>query len=404
LLGRSLKSWKNFATHNASILNFAFWFNLFSAFGQTYFISLFVPAWVASFGISNATFGSSYALVTLGAALMLSLTGGFLDRMSLRRYGSLVYTGLMLAVVVLAHAQNFGALLLGLFMVRWFGQGLMTHTSSTGIARHFEGGRGKALGLTSLGHPAGQFFLPLLMTPWLIMWGWRNSILVLAMASVLILIPTLFQLKNAQSAPIQDPHSKKSAPPLPAWTLIKKWDFWMIAANVFAMPLICTAVFLYQYTLGIRYGWEQSWITYSFSYFAIFSALALIASGPLVDRFSGTKLFPFYLLPGMLGLLIFAFMPLKAFLPVCYALLGVSTGMGSTVKTAMQVEYYGKSQIGQIRSYFSTLLVFSTAVGPPLFGYFLDKQIPFATLFGVSGFWVLLVILLSTRIKPSRPL
>jgi hypothetical protein len=45
----------------------------------------------------------------------------------------------------------------------------------------------------------------------------------------------------------------------------------------------------------------------------------------------------------------------------------------------MQVEIYGTGNLGKIRSYFSTLLVLSTALGPPVFGFFIDKHYSFNT-------------------------
>lgn len=158
-----MKDWLGFVLGNKRVLNFGFLFNFFSSFGQTFFVSLFVPFWVESIGISNAAFGSVYASVTIVSAVLLSVTGGYIDRMSLKSYGFLVFAGLMVAVMVLASAHNIVWLTVGLLLVRWFGQGLMTHTSSTGIAKYFDAHWGKALGVTALGHPAGQFILPLVV-------------------------------------------------------------------------------------------------------------------------------------------------------------------------------------------------------------------------------------------------
>jgi hypothetical protein len=55
----------------------------------------------------------------------------------------------------------------------------MTHTSSTGIAKYFDAHRGKALGVTALGHPAGQFILPLVVMPLIAVAGWSSGGVVL---------------------------------------------------------------------------------------------------------------------------------------------------------------------------------------------------------------------------------
>jgi len=106
-------------------------------------------------------------------AAFLSLSGKFIDRMSIKKYGLIVFSGLMSSVVLLSQAYSVPVLIAGLFLVRWFGQGLMTHTSSTSIAKHFDIDRGKALGFTALGIPAGQLILPVLAVPLIALAGWR---------------------------------------------------------------------------------------------------------------------------------------------------------------------------------------------------------------------------------------
>lgn len=189
-----MQNWFRFVLGNKRLLNFGFLFNFFSSFGQTFFISLFVPFWVESLKITNAAFGTMYATVTIISAFLISAVGKYIDRIPLKNYGLLVFSELMVSVVVLSQAFHTIILMLGLFMVRWFGQGLMTHTASTGIAKHFDEHRGKALGFTALGHPAGQFILPLLVVPFITLFGWRSSLLYLAIAATILVIPTLWAI------------------------------------------------------------------------------------------------------------------------------------------------------------------------------------------------------------------
>jgi MFS family permease len=134
----------------------------------------------------------------------------------------------------------------------------------------------------------------------------------------------------------------------------------------------------------------------------VFSAIALLLSGNLVDKYGGVKLFPLYLFPALLGIVLMPIIDDKWVFPVFYALLGFSSGLGSTIKTAVQAEIYGTQNLGKIRSYFSTILVISTAVGPPVFGYLLDKQYTLNHILGMSGVLVVVAIFLSFRIKTTE--
>ena len=395
-----MKDWFRFIGSNKRLLNFGFMFNFFSSFGQTFFISLFVPFWVATLSITNAAFGTMYAFVTIFSAFLLSLSGKYIDQMPLRKFGLIVFSGLMVSVIILSQSYNVVVLMIGLFMVRWCGQGLMTHTSSNGIAKNFDSNIGKALGFAALGHPVGQFILPILILPLIALVGWRSALIYTAIAAIVLVLPALWAITPVTSTePVVRGNFTGSKGK--STTYFRSSLFWTIAVNIFLIPFIITAVMLYQYTIGQSKGWEVSWVAFSFAFFAIFNGVALLLSGNLVDKYSGIKLFPLYLIPAMLALVAMFVFSNKWVFPVFYALLGVSTGLGTTIKTAILAEIYGIVNLGRIRSYFSTILVISTALGPPVFGYFIDRQISIDQILLISGGVVFVVILLSFTVKKN---
>jgi len=288
-------------------------------------------------------------------------------------------------------------------MVRWLGQGLMTHTSSTGIAKYFTLNRGKALSFSALGQPAGHFLFPIIMLPLITLSGWRNSLVISALTGLAIMLPVILSLKNIQD-PVTllstDNHPDENGEHGKAVNYFKNPDFWIIALNIFSIPFICTAIFLYQYSIGESRGWSASWVAFSFSFFAIFSAIGLIVSGSLTDRFTGRFLFPLYLIPAIIAILLMAVSGHKYIFPVFYALIGISSGLGSTIKTATQTELYGTGNLGKVRSYFSTILVISTALGPPVFGWFLDRNVSLQTIMFFTALFVILTAVLSFRLWP----
>lgn len=392
-----MREWFGFVMSNKRLLNFGFLFNFFSSFGQTFFISLFVPYFIDSIRISNGVFGSVYAVVTVISAFLISAVGKYIDQMPLKKYGLLVFSGLLVSVIILSQARSFAVLVVGLFLVRWFGQGLMTHTSTTGIAKYFDEHRGKALGFTALGHPAGQFILPLLVVPLISLTTWRLSLIIIAAMAFVLVIPSLRAITPVTGAKTGQGAAGNSGDNKINYFADSR--FWIIAVNSFLVPFICTAIFLYQYLIGQQKSWEPSWVAFSFAFYAVFSALSLIFSGNLVDRFSGRKLFPLYLLPTFFAMLLFVFTDNRWIFPAFYALLGISSGLGSTIKTAVQVEVYGAGNLGKIRSYFSTLLVLSTALGPPVFGYFIDHRFSFNSIMFVLSGLVFVVFLISFRLR-----
>lgn len=395
-----MKDWIMLLKNHPLLMSYGFFFNFFSSFGQTFFVSLLVPFWIMEIGITNSEFGSMYGLISVASALTLPLFGRYIDLMPLRRYSLIIFIGLILSVALLSAANSFLLLLGGLFLVRLFGQGLMTHTASTGIAKLFDKERGKALAFTSLGHPTAQLILPFLFALVSALVSWRLSLILLALFSLFLMLPMILRItpdKEQAATASQNASGKEGKN-----HFLLSRTFWQIAANIFLIPFLSTAIMLYQYTIAAQKGWDPSWVLFSFSFFAIFNGLSIFFSGDLIDRFSGIRLFPYYLLPAIAGFTAMTLFDNRWIFPLFYGLLGISSGLGSTIKTAVQAEVYGTAQLGQVRSYLSTIMVLGTAAGPPVLGYLIDARFPMNQIMLSSVVLTLIVFLVSLLLKVEK--
>ena len=131
------------------VLLFAMTCGIVSAFGQTFFIALFVPDLAKALDVSEATFGAIYGGVTVSSALLLPFVGPKLDQWRLTTFVTVVFAAVALSCALLASSFSAALLVVGLFGVRFAGQGLCGHTWSTSIARYFTHSRGSALALAS---------------------------------------------------------------------------------------------------------------------------------------------------------------------------------------------------------------------------------------------------------------
>lgn len=125
--------------------------------------------------------------------------------------------------------------------------------------------------------------------------------------------------------------------------------------------------------------------------YAISGTIAVIFAGWLIDKFSARRMFPFFLLPMALGILLIMFSESQWSYTFFLILAGISTGIGSPVKDAVIAEIYGIKTIGTVRSLFTAMMVLSTAAGPPIFGYFIDYY-SFNYAFSIS---IMLIVLSS---------
>ena len=109
-----------------------------SNFGQTFFIALYSAYFRETFALTNTQFGGIYSAVTLASAVCLLYSGKLIDRWRLSVFAGATLIGLALACFFIFMANELWVLVLGLFMLRQFGQGLSSHTGMTATSRAYE--------------------------------------------------------------------------------------------------------------------------------------------------------------------------------------------------------------------------------------------------------------------------
>jgi MFS family permease len=374
-----------FLTH-PRMLSFGILLTLFSSFGQTFLISMFVPRLLDTFTLDTAQFGLLYAAATVTSALSLPFFGRLIDRAPLRGFSLAVGLGLVFACFLMALAPNVPMLFLAILGLRLTGQGLLSLTASTTMARVFEEGRGKALSLSGLGYPLGEGLLPLLVVLLIHAAGWRLSWGILGVVIAVLLLPAMYSL-------LADVEKHRPTPPTAGTAgsarsrvrLLRDRRFYLLLPGSLYVPLVLTALFLYQVPLAEHRGWSTHTMAAAFIGFAVARSVASLIAGPMIDRWSAVRFFPLILIPVSLGLVILSVgvVPWIAF--VYLILAGVSQGIASPMMTALWAEVFGVESLGAIKGTVSTFGILSTAAGPVLLGALLKAGISFDWIIPVTA-------------------
>lgn len=370
----------------------------FSSFGQTFLISLYVPHLLEAFDMSNSFFGSLYAAATVLSSVFLVYVGKLIDTYNLRNYTLASAFLLLSACLLIAFSFNTAMVFAGIFALRLGGQGLLGHIAGTTASRYFDGERGRALGLTSLGFSFGEGFFPLLVSFVILSIGWRESMAVNGMMVLFVLIPFVWFILRGFSNGFETENNNGNKEPFSRIQLLKTKDFYILAFNSAIVPFVITGLFFYQVFLAESKGWSVELIASAFIGFAVGRTASVIISGGLIDRFSGLRLLPFYLL-FLAGALLLLMVTDAAFAAFIYlTLAGLAVGSGMTVKNAAVAELYGVANLGSIRSLFTTIMVFSTALSPVLFGFILDQGAGFFVILAGSLILAITASLLSIKL------
>jgi MFS family permease len=393
----ALKNYFGFILTNQRFLAFGLMMAFFSSFGQTYFIALFGDEIREAFDLSHSGFGLIYSGATLVSGFTIMWAGRMIDRVDLKRFTLVVCIGMILGCAAMAISPWIAVLALALFMLRFFGQGLLGHIAMTAMARYFHEGRGKAISIATLGYPAGEAILPTVAVVLIAAAGWREAWGIIALALAIIMIPlTLFLLRGQaqrherlmEAVRANDPlnttdsddTSESSQRPMHQrqWELrevLRDVRFYMLLPAVLAPPMIATGMFFHAAHLVDVKGWTMPWYAACFVGFAATQLPSSLLTGPVIDRIGARRLFPVFVLPLILALLTLS-AGNHALIALPYLMLiGITIGMTSPTVNAGWAELYGVLHLGSIRALSAALMVFSTAIAPAGFGVLIEAGV-----------------------------
>ena len=363
----------------------------FSSFGQTFFVSASIGEWQAAFDLSHGEIGRLYMLATLASAVCLPFLGRIVDVMPEHRTILLVVPVLAGATLLAAYAPNVAVLTAAIFLLRLFGQGMMTHIALTATGRWFVAQRGRAVSLVVLGHQGGEATLPLLFASVALAFGYQAGWVAGAALLLLVGLPfayLAFRTPRSPHSHDREAHAMQAAER--QWTrpeVLRDPIFWVLLTGVLAPPFIGTTIFYHQDYLTSINSWPPRLYASTLSVMAVTTVIFALICGALIDRFRASSVLPFFLLPLSLACLVLASSGSPETLVVAMILLGVSYGFSSTLFGAVWPEIYGTLHLGAIRSIIVSAMVFATAAGPGLTGTLIDAGVGLSTQLAWLGYY-----------------
>jgi len=388
-----------FKSLNFKVIIFGFIFTFFSSFGQSFFLGLFNSSIRDTLSITQGQFGSIYASATLLSSFLLIWVGKKIDDINIFKFAFFVTLLLSFSCFFFSKISSVIFLFIAIFLMRFSGQGMMSHTATTTISRYFIKSRGKALSTCWFGLSTAEFVLPVLIVYLLTITSWQNiwiSISILVLIFLPITSFVLIKKLNLDSREETDEKDLKGKS-IKQWKrieVLKDYRFYIVCLNMLAMPWITTGVFVYQSFISESKDWGNFVIAQSFMVYSVLSVITLLVSGLLIDKFTSRKLLIYMNIPLLFSALVLIFFdnPLTAF--IFLGLIGISNGLANVLGSSTWAEIYGVKYIGSIKALTTALMVFSTAFGTALFGLLIDKGYSIEQIALVSFLYIIISIIL----------
>ncbi len=395
---------------NKKVIIFGFIFTFFSSFGQSFFLGLFNAPIRNELGITHGQFGNIYATATIFSSLLLIWVGKKIDEYQIIYYSFFVIILLFFSSLFFSFINSIIFLSIGIFLMRFSGQGLMSHTSTTTISRFFERSRGKALSAIWFGLSSAEFILPVLVTYLFVIYSWRS---VWQGIAIIIIIFLPFVVLNTIKKIKLDSREKnlvlKKSFKIKSWRrqeVIKDYRFYIVSLNMLAMPWIATGVFVYQSFISDSKMWNIYTIPKAFMVYSLASIITLFLSGFLVDKFTSRKLIPIMNIPLLIAMFVLFYYQHEMSAFVFLGLVGISNGLANILGSSTWAEIYGVKFIGSIKALTTAFMVFSTAFGTAVFGLMIDNGLTIENIAFVSSIYIVislvLLILIRNKLEPTK--
>ena len=390
------------------VILFGFIFTFFSSFGQSYFLGLFNSSIRDTLSITHGQFGSIYASATLCSSFLLIWVGKKIDDINIFKFALFVIILLSFACFFFSQVSSILLLFIAIFLMRFSGQGMMSHTASTTISRYFTRTRGRALSISWFGLSSAEFILPVLMVYLLSIIDWKDLWIIFSIIVLVVLPLTSFLLiknLNLDSREINNEDIEEIK--IKQWKrieVIKDYRFYIVCLNMLAMPWIFTGFAVFQSFIQTSKGWGPYIIAQSFMSYSILSVLTLFISGFLIDKFTSRKLLIYMNIPLLISVIVLFYFdtPVTAF--VFLGFVGISNGFANILGSSTWAELYGVKHLGSIKALTTALMVFATAFGTALFGFLIDIGFSVSDIAVVSGAYIfvslMLLVLIRKRLNP----
>lgn len=382
--------------------------------GQSVGVATFNEVWREDLSLSSSQLSGLYALGTIVAAVFLPLTGASMDRWGIRRTMLVVVVGLSAACGWMSQVHHSWSLLLAFFLLRFLGQGSLYLLSNNTLAMWFHDKLGTVAGCSSLVVTLTMGVAPLLLGWSISEWGWRATYQWMGIAICCVMLPPLLTwYRNRPEDVGQHPDgrqvealedavvSEERMSGLSWGEAFATRSYWILILISMSWALIGTGLI---FNVQPLYSEKvHGFLSAEFAVTCFFTAVALsqLISGFLADRYPLHRLMLLATLGMCLSLILLWFFGGFTFF-LAYALYGVVQGMIQAVGSTVWVRYFGRRNIGKIKSGAMVAMVAGSSVGPLLMSLAKDLGWTFSlSMLGFLGIAILNVVA-ATTLRPPQ--
>ncbi|MBS3735146.1 MAG: MFS transporter [Phycisphaerae bacterium] len=370
---------------------------VFSVPGQTIGVSAFNEPLMDAMGLDRMGISFAYMLGTVASSFLLTWVGRFYDRFGARVTAGLASAALGAVLIALSRmdaaaaaigrlvgrpesvAVAFGVAVVGFFLLRFVGQGVLTLSCRNMVMKWFDHRRGLANGIMNVFVPPIFAVSPLLFALLIDRFGWSGTwrLAGAVIGAGLTVFVLVFFRDNPESCGLLPDGGATARPRDPRHHPARDFDlpearrtyaFWVFNLALAAQALYLTAITFHVEDLFAQRGYGRMVAFMQFSPSAALAVVTGFVGGWISDHVRLKWILVFMLT--MMGLSMVGALAL-GWGPAIYlhvAARGLSVGVFGLLLAMTWPRLFGRTHLGAISGFNMTWIVLFSAIGPAAFG------------------------------------
>ena len=342
--------------------------------GQTFGVSLFNEPIRRSLDLSHTQLTGAYLVASLLAAVPMMWVGRRMDRHGLKRVSLALVVGVALACVAISRVEGLVGLTACFFALRTLGQGALSLAAGNTLGMWFSKRLGLASGIAGVGMSASIAVMPLVYLRLIESLGWRDAYATVGVALLATLLPLLAiaYRDNDETDDQTDPSLPAARPSLTLHEALRTPAYWVASASTALVGLVCTAVFFNLVPLLELKGLTAAQAAGVFPAVAVAMALMQLVGGFLADHIPLRVLMAVSVATLGAGVVVLGYGASLATVVGGGVLIGAGQGLMAVTGNTLWPRYFGRAELGAIRSSVWTATVAACSAGPFVMGVTLD--------------------------------
>jgi MFS transporter, OFA family, oxalate/formate antiporter len=364
---------------------------LMSMPGQTAGFSAFTESILKFTGFTRTRLSFLYMIGTISSGFLIPVMGTVLDNWGSRKMMifasvllgiSLLWLSfidrIVLAITVVSSPVVYTVLMvLGIFCLRFFGQGLLPMASNTMVAKWFDRKRGRAIAFMGVINAVAFSATPVVMAAVVYKLSWNGAwrLLALVCGIGMTLIAWLFFRDTPESCGLEvdgektvhelgDSASSDEVTGVTRGRAIRSRSFWAIALVMSSSSLVLTGLTFHIQEIGVQAGLTVSKAVAIFIPVSFIAIPVSFTSAILTEKIHVRILVTIMAVGQLIAFCAIFYLNTELGYLITIIALGLVNGLFGTVYTAVTPKIFGRRHLGSITGILSSAMIIASALGP----------------------------------------